>query len=152
MEQHYKFNPKDYDNEGTNTHDGKFFLDLVGEWESDFHDRNQPFKATHVISSISTMNLIKLSLDCGSTEDCGMELLAGEVDLDKNLEMEKYSPRTTIFGIGSKLDEDEPLLLVRDETMADGLVILKYIPESDEDDVSPEVPVFPEYIRFQLSK
>jgi len=147
MEQHYKFNLKDYDNEGTCITDGKYFLDLVGEWERDFHDQYFPFTATHLFSSISTMNLIKLCLDCGSLEDCGMELLAGEVDLDRNLEMEKYSPRTTIYGIGSKLDEDEPLLLVRDESLVDGMVILKYIPENDEDEVSPEVPVESDLVR-----
>ena len=71
----------------------------------------------------------------------------GEYDLDTNLKLEDRSERTTIYGIGSKLDEDEPLLLVRDNTMDDGMILLKYVPDSDEgEDVSPEVPVKSEKI------
>ena len=65
-----------------------------------------------------------------------MELLDGEIDIDKNLAVEKHSKRTTVYAIGSTVQDnsDEPLFLVRDEDMADGMVILKYIPENDDED------------------
>jgi hypothetical protein len=37
--------------------------------------------------------------------------------------------------LGSKLDEDEPMFLIIDDSMVDGMVVLKYIPDSDNEDV-----------------
>ena len=142
MEQLYKFNLRDYNTDGTNLKDGQFFLDVIGTWEKDFHDRYYPFCSTHLLANASSMLLIKQSFAFNQNEDCGMDLIGGEIDLDKNLEMEKHSSRTTIYAIGSKLDEDEPVFLVRDDTMEDGMILLKYIPDSDDrEEVSPEVPV-----------
>ena len=147
MEQLYKFNNRDYNADGTNLRDGQFFLDVVGTWEKDFHDRYYPFCSTHLLANASSMILLKNCFDLESTEDCGMDMIDGEIDLDKNLEMEKYSKRATIYGIGSKLDEDEPLLLVRDDPLGDGMIMLKYVPDSDDDEVNPIIPVDAEKIK-----
>jgi len=126
MEQLYKFNYRDYNIDGTNLKDGQFFLDVIGMWEKDFHDQYFPFYSTHLLANASSMIQIKSCFDLGSNEDCGMD---GEYDLDTNLKLEDYSGRTTIYGIGSRLDEDEPLLLVRDDTMVVGMILLKYVPD-----------------------
>ena len=147
MEQLYKFNSRDYNAEGINLKDGQFFMDVIGGWEKDFHDRYFPYCSTHLFANVSSMILIKNCFDLESTEDCGMD---GEYDLDTNLKLEDRSKRTTIYGIGSKLDEDEPLLLVRDETMEDGVILLKYIPDDDEgEEDSPEVPVESDQLRVR---
>lgn len=149
MEQLYEFNSKDYNADGTNFTDGQFFLEVIGKWEKDFHDRYFPFSSTHLIANTSSMILIKSCFDLGSKEDCGMDMIDGEIDLDTNLKLEGYSERTTIYGIGSKLDEDEPLLLVRDDTMGDGMILLKYVPDNDEGGVCPEIPVETEKLRIR---
>ena len=148
MEQLYKFNHRNYNDEGTNTTDGKFFLENIEEWEVDFHDRYSPFFSTHLFANVSTMVLIKHCLDLNQNEDCGMDLIDGEADLKINFELERHSQRPIIYGIGSKLNEDEPILLVRDDTMDDGMILLKYIPDSDDgEEVIPEIPVETDQVR-----
>ena len=71
----------------------------------------------------------------------------GDIDIETNIKIGKCSKRETIYAIGSRLDEDEPMFLVRDDTLVDGMVILKYVPDCDEDEVSPDVPVETEKIR-----
>jgi len=150
MEQHYKFNWKDFDHNGDNNKNGKFFMETLEEWEDDFHQRFFPSYATHMFGNSSAMSLIKHCFYLKQTEDVGMELFDGEIDIDMSLAIEKHSKRTTIYAIGSRVQDntDEPLFLVRDEDMADGMVILKYIPEGDgdQDKETPKVPVHMEII------
>ncbi|MEI7726892.1 MAG: hypothetical protein WCK09_17415 [Bacteroidota bacterium] len=81
-------------------------------------------------------------------EDCGMDLINGEIDIPTNIKIGKYSKRQTIYAIGSKIDDDEPMFLVRDDDMVDGMVILKYVPDSnDDDEVNPINPVDAEKIK-----
>ena len=141
MEQHYKFNKWDYNEDGTNIKDGSFFLDVTGNWERDFHDRFYPFFSNCLVGNASTMILVKNCFITEPNEDCGMELINGDIDIETNIKIGKCSKRETIYAIGSRLDEDEPLFLVRDDDMVDGMIILKYVPDGDEDEVSPEVPV-----------
>lgn len=146
MEQHYKFNPGDYNEHGTNLKNGNFFLDLIREWEIDFYDRYSPFFANCLFANVSVMIIIKNCLVTEPNEDCGWELINGEIDLDTTLKIGQHSKRPTIYGLSSNLDEDEPLYLIIDDSMVDGMVILKYVPESDEEDVSPEIPMETEKI------
>ena len=149
MEQHYKFDWKEYDHNGNNSRDGKFFMERLAEWEEDFHGRFSPFYATHLFGNNSAMHLIKRCFYFKQTEDVGMELFSGEIDIDKSLAIEKHSKRTTVYAIGSGLldNDDEPLFLVRDDDMVDGMVILKYIPESDGGEDLADVPVQSDLVR-----
>ena len=147
MEQHYKFNKWDYDENGTNKKDGSFFLEVIGDWERDFHARYSPFFSNYLFSNESTMILVKNCLVLEPEDDCGMELINGKVDLDTNLTIESHSKRQTIYAIGSKLDEDEPMFLIIDDCMVDGIVVLKYIPDSDNEDVGENVPVPSEKVK-----
>ena len=149
MEQRYKFNKWDFDENGTNTKDGVFFLDLIGEWEQDFHDRYFPFYSNYLFGNVSTMILIKNCFDFDPNEDCGMELINGKIDLDTNLKIEEYSKRQTTYAIGSNLDQDEPMFLVIDDSMVDGMAILKYVPDSDGSEIGPEVPAETEKLKVR---
>lgn len=140
MEQHYKFNKWDFDENGTNTKNGSFFLELIGDWERDFHNRYAPFFSNCLFSNTSTMILVKNCLVLEPNDDCGMELINGKVDLDINLKIEDHSTRQTIYAIDSRLDEDEPMFLIIDESIVDGMVILKYIPDNDVADFIVEPP------------
>ncbi|MEI8006027.1 MAG: hypothetical protein WCI48_07455 [Bacteroidota bacterium] len=149
MEQHYKFNKCDFDENGTNTKDGSFFLDIIGAWERDFHNRYYPFFSNCLFSNTSTMILVKNCFVLEPNDDCGMELINGKIDLDTNLKIEDHSTRQTIYALGSRLDEDEPMFLVIDNSMIDGIIILKYITDNDEDEAISDVPLEIEKIRLQ---
>ncbi len=141
MEHHYKFNKWDFNEDGTNIKDGSFFLDVIGNWERDFHDRLAPFFSNCLVGNASTMILVKNCFITEPNEDCGMELINGDLDIETNIKIGKCSKRQTIYAVESHLDKAEPLFLVRDDDIVDGMVILKYVPDSDEADVYQEVPI-----------
>ena len=49
-----------------------------------------------------------------------------------NLEIDTTAKIKTIFAIGSAEDEDEPLYLMKDDTISEGIFILKYILDGDD--------------------
>jgi len=137
VEQHYKFDRMDFNEDGAHSQDGKLFITLVREWEVDFHERNFPFFSNYFYGNASTTILLQNCFVLEPDEDFGMDLIDGKIDLDTNLEIENYSKIRTTYALGSMNDEDEPLYFIRDERMVDGMVILKYIPERDDDDTLP---------------
>jgi len=152
VEQHYKFNNMEFDEGRNRIRNDELFLDLIRKWEDDFHDRYSPFFANYLFANASTMILANQCLVTEPNEDLGMELIEGEIDLDTNLKIENYSKRLTIYALGSNHDLDEPLYFIRDDSMIDGMVILKYIPDHDEDDIGPDIPVAGEKIKVSLTK
>ena len=152
VEQHYKFKRVEFNEHGKSIVSDEFFLDLIKKWEDDFHDRYSPFFANYLFASASTMELINNCLFTEPNEEVGMELINEEIDLDTNLKIEHYSKKSTIYALGSNHDLDEPLYFIRDDSMADGMVILKYVPEHDEDDLGPDIPVEGEKIKVSLTK
>jgi hypothetical protein len=119
-----------------------FFMETMGEWEADFHKTFPYCFANYLYGNLNTMNLIGRCFNAETNQIVGMELINGKIDLDANLEMEDYSEYQTIYAIDSNLVEenpDEPLFFIIDHDLADGVVILKYIPEDDEGEVN--VPV-----------
>ena len=52
-----------------------------------------------------------------------MELINGDIDIETNIKIGKCSKRQTKYAIGSRFDEDEPMFLILDDTMVDGMVI-----------------------------
>jgi len=152
MEQHYKFNRREFNGDGKSIRNDEFFLDMIRKWEDDFYDRYSPFFANYLFANASTMILANQCLVTEPNEDLGMELIEGEVDLDTNLKIENYSKRVTIYALGTSHDLDEPLYFIRDDSMADGIVMLKYIPELDEDVLGPDIPIEGEKIKVSLTK
>lgn len=117
---------------------------MVREWETDFHERYAPFFANYLWGNASTMILLKNCYQVEPNEDFGMDLINGMIDIDTYDKIENHSSRQTIFAIGSNFDSDEPLAIVRDDRMADGIAILKYIPGGggeEEDDAIKDVPI-----------
>lgn len=143
MQELYKFKLIDYDHEGVSIINRKYFLDLIIEWELHFYKKFSPYKANHFFASQSTMMLIDRCLGLNNNEKSGMDLIDGEIDLDINLSIEKHSEYHTVYAIesGIKENEYEPLFLVIDDSMAEGLVMLKYISYDDEEDVEEPLPV-----------
>lgn len=137
FEEKYYFIRKDYNKDGFNINTGVFFLDYIGDCENDFYHKYHFKCANCLFANVSTMYLIKCCLYTDEDDDFGMDLIEGKINLDANLEIEKHSKRKTTYAIGSKVkgNEEEPLFLIIDESLADGEFVLKYIDEdSGKDD------------------
>ncbi len=149
MEHYYKFNPDDYKTDGIRISDGKFFLEILGEWEADFHHRFNPLYANTLLGGYGTMQMIKRCLDLSSNEDCGMELIDDEIDLEKSLAIEKHCKRRTVFAIGSTLQGnfEAPIYLILDYDISKGITILKY---NRDDDDETGVPVQPKLVQARV--
>lgn len=93
--------------------------------------------------------LLNSSLNLDINELCGMELINNEIDLDTNLQIENYSKNKTVYAIGSVLIQDEPLFLIKVDNYSNGIVILKYIPDSDAE-IETINPKITDNQRFKL--
>lgn len=130
MQQIYNFKKADFDNNGFDKN-GKLFADIIGDWESEFHQEFSPFFANHFYANHSTMKLLQNCFVSDDNEDFGRD---GEYDLETNLKIEDFSKRQTTYALGSgiKENEDEPMFLIIDDKISDGMAILKYIPDNDD--------------------
>ncbi|MEI6436616.1 MAG: hypothetical protein WCP32_17450 [Bacteroidota bacterium] len=79
-----------------------------------------------------------------------MELINGKTDFETNLKIEDHSERHTVYAIGSRFDIDEPMFLIIDDSMADGMAILKYVPDNDNEGVGEDVPISSERVKAYL--
>ena len=149
LEKHYKFKVNSYNNDGFNKVNGVFFLDFLKDCERDFQECYSIFHANHLFASNSTMILIRNCMESEPEIDYGMELINGKVDLDTNLEIENHTERTTVYAIGSASDEDEPLFLINDQDVCDGMILLKYIPDGEDDAVEQPVQIPDDMLKFQ---
>ncbi len=135
----------DYNAEGIHCKDRSYFLETVKIWERDFRRKHPHCFADHFFANTNTMKLIHGCLDLEPHQMCGMELIDGEVDMEAHMAMESYGNIQTIYALGSSLwkNLDEPLLLIIDNRMPDGLVYLKYIPEcgAQEPVPPPKIPI-----------
>lgn len=149
MQQIYKFKKADFDNNGFHK-DGELFSDLIREWELEFHKEFNPLCANYILANNSTMLLLKSCFVSADNEDYGMD---GELDFETNLKIETHSQRQTIYALGSELKghEDEPLYLVVDDKISDGIIILKHIPDS-EDEVSDPIESIDTGIKIKVLK
>ncbi len=136
LEEIYKFKITDFNDNGFHKVNKDFFLDIINEWEKDFHEKHKPFFANFLFSTEETMILINSCLNLSPKEKAGMDLFDGEIDFEKNFKIEEFSEYTTIYAIDSELkeNEDNPLFFVIDEKLPSGKVILKYISNDDDDD------------------
>lgn len=141
FQEYYKYNPKEFDNQGLHFNTGQWFLDLIGEFEHEFHVKFPTCYANHLFANHITMELINHSMDLANNESSGMDLIDGEVDLDSNLAMEEFSEDSTIYALGSKIkeNEDEPIFLVINNKLSDGLILLKYMDEDQSEEMQEPV-------------
>jgi hypothetical protein len=139
MEQHYKFSRKDYDENGFDIFTGLLFTEFIKNCEVAFHQAHAPFLANHLLSGGATMILIKKCMEQYPNYDYGMDLIAGEIDLNANLHIETYSQRSAVYALESAIDDDEPLFLVKDDTISEGIILLRYVSDNDSEESDPNI-------------
>lgn len=138
----YTFNSESFDKEGIRKTDGKFFLEIIEDFEADFYQKHPFCFPNHIFAHAKTMQLFNCALG-EENEICGMELIEGEIDLDANLKMEEYSRYSTIYAIGSKLEgnEEEPVFLVLNDKLSKNCIVMKYISDGEAEDETKPIPV-----------
>ncbi|MBN2634835.1 MAG: hypothetical protein JXR61_01100 [Prolixibacteraceae bacterium] len=148
----YNFPKNKFNAKGINTETGQFFLELIEEFERDFHTKHPTCYANHLFANSSTMILFNQSLDAEEDENCGMDLINAQIDVDANLAIEEHSEIKTIYAIGSKIEqnEDEPIFLVVNDKISNGTIVLKYIPDDDLEETEIPEPVVTELIKERL--
>ena len=82
--------------------------------------------------------------------DFGMDLIDGEIDIDTNLEIEKFSKLKTVYAIGSMLQdkEDDPIFLVKNDSLGEEILVIKYTPDDDGDNEIENIPVDSDKMRI----
>jgi hypothetical protein len=126
MQQTYKFNKADFDENGLNKIDENLILDFINNCEKDFHKRFYPLVASNICANSFTMDSIKNCFFIAENE--GIERY-GEID---------FYETPIIYAIKeSQFNENlhEPIIYVLDNTIKDGIVILKYIPPADTQNI-----------------
>lgn len=134
MQQLQNFNPDDHDENGF-TKTGSLFTDLIVGWEREFHQKFKPLYANYLHGNFGTMKIIQNCFDEEELDRFGMD---GDYDFETNLEVDaaRKNQVPIVYALGSDLpdNEGEPLYLVEDSSMADGVVLLRYKPEGGDDD------------------
>lgn len=145
-QEYYNFKKEEYDQKGFHVLTQQWFMDLIGEFEYDFHTKFSTCYTNHLFANHSSLALINKAMDLNENESSGMDLIDGVIDLDTNLAMEEFSKESTIYAIGSKLveNEDEPIFLIANDKLPDGLVLLKYIVDDEKEEVDDLVNI-PKY-------
>ncbi|NVN97529.1 hypothetical protein HXX01_04890 [Candidatus Nomurabacteria bacterium] len=142
MELIVPFSNKDFTSDGTYIPNGKFILDLQYDWEVAFHNKFKPFFANTIEGHPAAMLRLSRYMDAGEDTkyDFGMELINGEIDIESNIEIEKFSRLHTVYAIGSRLreNEEEPVFLVKNDSLKEDILLLKYYPDDDGDPETEE--------------
>ena len=146
MELIIPFNKSAFTPDGRHIGSGCLIFELQKAWEESYHIKFKPLYANVIEGHpLAMMRLTQyFEGDEDSNYDFGMELVDGEIDLDTNLEIEKYSEVDTVYAIGSQIRFDEdgdgvPLFLVKNEHLKDDILVLKYVP--DDEDASEREPI-----------
>lgn len=146
MEKIIPFHKTDYTLDGIHISSGKFIMEQQTEWEKEFHDQFNPYYANVIEGHPSAMLRLTrymASEDDDSNTDFGMELIDGEIDIDTNLAIEKFSKLQTVYAIGSQFQdaEDNPLFLIKNEKLSENILVLKYIKDDDKGNETENAPV-----------
>ena len=137
MQQLYRFTQQDYDLKGFKK-DGKLFSDTIGEWEIEFNKEFNPYCANYLLGNSSTIKLLSSCFSSIESSEFGID---GQFDLETNLKIDEHNKKEIVYAIGQTLNEDEQLFLVIDNEVSDGIVILKYISDDDDEITDPIEPV-----------
>ena len=148
MELIVPFNKSDFTPDGEHISSGKIIYELQKEWEESYHYKFKPFYANVIEGHPLAMQRLTVYSDMGeqTNYDFGMELIDGKIDIDTNLEIETYSESDTVYAIGSQFQFDEegdglPIFLIKNDNLKDDILVLKYVPDDDENDFTEEIPV-----------
>ena len=151
IEEQYKIEKNDFDNEGYNSKLELSFVEYIHEIERDFYAMYPLTPANCLYTAYSGMQLIKRCHFEEGAEECETEVYGQDViydDLEANFnvnaKMDSVSSKTLIYAISTAIDEDEPLYLFRDSKQVESCLILKYNSDlNDNDDEDDEVIVSP---------
>ncbi len=148
MELIIPFNKSNFTPDGEHIISGKIIFELQKDWEKSFHYKYNPIHANVIEGHPLAMQRLTVYNDLGESTnyDFGMELINGEINIDTNLAIEKYSELKTVYAIGSQYQFDEdgngvPLLLVKNDKLKDDILVFKYVPDDDENENDQEIPV-----------
>jgi hypothetical protein len=146
MELIIPFKKTNFSPDGVNLLDGKFILDIQSEWERDFHNKFNPYYANlltgHPLAMKRLTEYMATDDPTDLNADFGMELIEGQIDIDTNLAIEKFSQTQTIYAIGSRFqDDDEPIFLIKNEHLSEDVLVMSYYSDSEEEDEMESVPV-----------
>lgn len=133
MQQLYNFDKADFDDNGTDFN-GKLFTELIADWEVEFNAQFKPFFANRLLANFSAMLLVKNCFEASELENFGID---GDFDLETNFKIDDQAKKAVVYGLGSSIkeNEDEPLILVEDSSMADGVVLLKHVPDDGNEPI-----------------
>jgi hypothetical protein len=158
LKETYRFSNADFSFNGRRESDGLTFREVVKGYERDFHTRHPKHYALFLFANLRTMSLLQRSCDADSRLIYGMDLVDGEFDPTTNLNIEDAgvgSSKIVVYGIDSAympLDKNgfpqidgqkriNPLTLLIDAQLPDGVLQLKYADDSDDDDDMVSAPV-----------
>lgn len=142
MTKTYRIALDEYDQDGTHFLTRQLFSDLIAELETDYHRTMRPLRANVLTGNARVLLLLESCFVKEADETFGMDLIDGELNMDVNLKMDAHSKRTMVYAIGSRLkgNEDEPLFLVRDDSLSDRVVELGHRSDMDDDGPEAETP------------
>jgi len=142
IEKTYYVEAEAYDKNGRNLYNFEWFSDKIRSFERDFIDEfSALFAANYLFLNRRLMKLFEQCFVIKKNETFGMELINGKIDFKTDFKIEKHSQFTTIYGVGSVADEHKPLFLIIDNDLRDDEVVLKFIP--DDDDQNPNEQYIP---------
>ena len=130
----------DFTEDGFHKSSNEFFMNMLTRWEHSFK-LNCPNYANCLLANSSVMMRISKYIGMENEYRLGMDLVDDKIDIDANLEVEQYSQHKTVYAIGSTLpgNIDEPIWLIVVDDLPKDQVILKYMPD-DDDDAEEELP------------
>lgn len=143
MQEVFSIDMRDYITQGVKMTDNIDLMAIITEWEYLFHKKHTPYFATHLFANYKFMSLLDyILLAEDNLYQCGMDIIDGDFDVETNSKMDEHSKFRTIYGLGSEIKDNygEPIYLVKDESLSDGIVILKHISENDNEDEIAPVP------------
>lgn len=144
MTKTYRITVEGYDPDGIHLQTGQMFTDLIAEFETDYHSIMRPLRANVLKGNVRVILLLERCFILESGETFGMDMIDGEINMAANLKMGAHSQHSMVYAIGSQLEgnEDEPLFLVRDDSLSEHVVELSWCSEGDDDD-DPEAEPIP---------
>lgn len=136
MELIVPFKKNSFSKDGIHLTSDKCIFELQNDWENSFHFKYKPYYANviegHPLAMQRLTHYFEEDEDTGF--DFGMDLIDGKIDIDTNLKIEDYLQKQTVFAIGSQLnlEDDTPILLVKNDKLSQEILLLKYIDEDGE--------------------
>jgi hypothetical protein len=138
IRERYYFSSFEFDANGRRRTDGTPFREIVKDFERDFRKRHPSHFASFLFANNRTMLLLQYSCDADENAIYGMNVIEGDFDPETNYNIEKDSKYKIVYGIDSaysQINEDAyPLTLLIDDKIPDGMVVLKYLDDDQNDD------------------